>query len=72
MGFTEFLFIYFGYGWNGGEWWMGGIVWDKRQIKGIGGGREKGLEQNREIGNRFALKERERDKVDSLGDGGVK
>ena len=35
-------------GWNGGEWWMGGIVGDKRQI--------------REMGNRFALKERERER----------
>ena len=25
-------------GWNGGEWWMGGIVRDKRQIRGTGGG----------------------------------
>ena len=25
-------------GWNGREWWMGGIVGDKRQIGGISGG----------------------------------
>ena len=34
--------------------------------------REKGLEQNREMGNRFALKERVRERTDRLGDGGVK
>ncbi|KAF3958639.1 hypothetical protein CMV_016468 [Castanea mollissima] len=25
-------------GWNGGEWWMGGIIGDNRQVGGIGGG----------------------------------
>ena len=30
------------------------------------------LEQNREMGNRFALKERERERTDHLGDGGEK